>query len=302
MMVQVVKIGVTPTADCVAPPATSKIMKYCFGEAIPRKISSSIVNVSISMLFEGRRALYSTEGKKSPVVLKAGKTYSGRVTIVDSSTEFIERVNKLGLDSFVCDSVYGVFHISISEIEVTPLEKVDMELPKVFKVVFNTPTILNSKLMSPPPLADKVAATHKLIPQPSFIFSHLLRFWNTYAPPEHKLGKPSEWAPYLLGRMADISLVELDYRVRAVTAIVGKDDRGRLRKSRGFVGWVIYESKANKKLHSIVSKLLALASLVGVGRSRGIGFGHVSIEIPSKPVEERESPSENRADAVARKL
>ncbi|MDW8010996.1 MAG: hypothetical protein RMH84_05325, partial [Sulfolobales archaeon] len=155
MLVQVARLVVVPLADCVAPPVTSKILKYCYGGNIPRRIVGSLINVSISMLFRSGRALYSIDGAPEPLVLKAGERYSARLSIVDSTADFVDRVNKLGLDSFNCESPYGSYHISISEIEVVPLEKLGMDLPRVFKVVFHTPTILNSKLMSPPPLASK---------------------------------------------------------------------------------------------------------------------------------------------------
>ncbi|MEM1622684.1 MAG: CRISPR system precrRNA processing endoribonuclease RAMP protein Cas6 [Sulfolobales archaeon] len=277
MLVLSAKVLVRPLADCVAPPVTSKILKYCLDGVVPRKVLNGLSNTSISMLFDGSRPLYSTTHTANPIRLRAGKTYAGRVSVIDSTTEFLDRVSSSGLQSFQCESVYGKFLIEFEEFSVTHLESLDMDLPTVFKLSFITPTVLSSKLMCPPPLSKRVRSMHKLVPQPSLIFSHLLRMWNTFAEPEHKIGKPSEWAPYMLGRQVDLVLAELDYRIRPETVIVGKDEKERLRKARGFTGWVIYKSIAKPKFHKTIAKLLALAELTGVGRSRGIGLGHIAV-------------------------
>lgn len=277
MLVVVAKVLVRPLEDCVGPPVTSKVLKYCLESVIPRKVLKSLSNASISMLFDGSRPLYSTTDSKSPVHLRAGRTYIGRVSVIDSTPEFLERVSTSGFQSFQCTSPYGRFTVEFEEFSVAPLESLDMDLPVVFKLSFLTPMVLSSKLMCPPPLAEKVNPMHKLVPQPSLIFSHLLKMWNTFAKPEHKLGKPSEWAPYILGRQVDLVLAELDYRIKPETVVIGRDKAGRLREVRGFVGWVVYRSVAKPKFHKTISKLLALAELTGVGRSRGIGLGHVTI-------------------------
>ncbi|MEM4486943.1 MAG: CRISPR system precrRNA processing endoribonuclease RAMP protein Cas6, partial [Zestosphaera sp.] len=163
----------------------------------------------------------------------------------------------------------------------------------LFKIVFTTPTILSVKLMTPPSLRSKVRKLpelHKLIPQPSFILSYLLKLWNSYASPEERIPKPpyNEWAHYKLGRLADITLTEIDYRVRPETVIIGKNKNGTLRKARGFIGWVLYESIAPKNLHTTYAKLLTLATLTGIGRSRGLGLGQIKI---INLTEHREEPN-----------
>lgn len=277
MLVVVARVLVRPLADGVGPPVTSKILKYCLGSVIPRRVSRGLSNSSISMLFDGGRPLYSTTDSKGPVLLKTGRTYTGRVSVIDSTPELLERVSSSGLQSFQCASPYGRFAVEFEEFSVAPLESLDMDLPPVFKLSFVTPTVLSTKLMCPPPLAERLSPMHKLVPQPSLVFSHLLRMWNAFAEPEHRIGKPSEWAPYMLGRQVDLVLAELDYCIRPVTVVVGKDEGGRVRRARGFTGWVVYRSIAKPKFHRVISKLLALAAHVGVGRSRGIGLGHVAV-------------------------
>lgn len=81
----------------------------------------------------------------------------------------------------------------------------------------------------------------------------------------------------MLGRITDVVIYEVDYSLRASSVVIGKDASGNLRKSRGFMGWVIYRSCAPRKLQFIVGKLLALANIMGLGRSRGVGLGHVTV-------------------------
>lgn len=275
MYVAVAKVVVVPLETSLGPPVSSKVLKYCFGSYLRRKVVGSLSNLSISMLFNDSKPLYSRGD--NPVVLEMGRRYVGRISVLDEDLWLFDAVSKLGSE-FKCSGSYGSFSVSIAEVEVLPMSSLKLELPEVFKVVFRTPTILSSKLMCPPTLADKVRPMHRLIPQPSLIFSHLLRMWNTFAPPDLRIGKQSEWAPYLLGRQADITLVEVDYNVKPETVVVGRDSEGKLRKVRGFMGWIMYRSIAPRRLHETYSRLLALAQLVGVGRSRGIGFGHVTIE------------------------
>ena len=276
MFVAVARVQVQPLRTSVGPPVSSKVLKYCFEGVLRRRVFGSFTSISISMLFDGGRPLYSRG--EEPVVLEGGRRYWGRVTAVDEVPWLVDAIGSTLGPEFRCSGPYGDFVVSVPEVEVVHFSSLRVELPEVFKLVFLTPTVLTSKLMAPPNLADRVRPMHKLIPQPSLIFSHLLRMWNSFAPPELRIGKPSEWAPYLLGRQADVTLVELDYRVRPETVIIGRDSSGKLRKARGFRGWVVYRSTAPRKLQEIYSKLLALAQLTGIGRSRGIGLGQVALE------------------------
>jgi CRISPR/Cas system endoribonuclease Cas6 (RAMP superfamily) len=290
VLVTAVNVFVLPLRTSIGPPVSSKVLKYCFEGSLKRKVFGSYANTSISMLFDGGRPLYSKGDE--PVVLEAGRRYSGRVVVVDEEPWLVDAVSSALGPEFKCSGTYGDLIISIPEVEVVPMEGLRLDLPEVFKLVFQTPTVLTSKLMTPPTLADKVRPMHKLIPQPSFIFSHLLRMWNSFAPPELKIGKPSEWAPYLLGRQADLTLIELDYRVRPETVVVGRDNSGRLRKVRGFRGWVLYRSTAPRKLLEVYSKLLALAQLTGIGRSRGIGLGQLAVRPGPEQAREAAMPQQ----------
>jgi CRISPR/Cas system endoribonuclease Cas6 (RAMP superfamily) len=245
---------------------------------VPRRLFGSYGNVTYTQVSDGGRPLYSTGS--SPIVLKGGVRYRADMVVVHESHDFL---NKFIVNSEVkCSGPYGEYVLFLDEVEVRDMRSLSMDLSRVFKIVFLTPTILTVKLMTPPSLASKVSRLpelHKLIPQPSFIFSHLLKLWNSYASPEERIPRPAynEWAHYNLGRLADITLTELDYKVWPETVPIGRDRKGTLRKARGFRGWVIYKSIAPKNLHNTYAKLLTLATLTGIGRSRGIGLGQIQV-------------------------
>ncbi|MEM1766173.1 MAG: CRISPR system precrRNA processing endoribonuclease RAMP protein Cas6 [Zestosphaera sp.] len=271
-----IKSSVIPLRDLIAPPLTSKLLKHCMESRIPRRKFNSHGNVTYTQLSDGSKPLYSVG--EFPIALRSGFRYSGRVVVVSEDHGFLSQVDP----EIRCSGAYGDYVVSVEEIEVYEMKSLTMELSNLFKIAFVTPTILSVKLMTPPSLRGKTRRfpeLHKLIPQPSFMFSYLLKLWNSYASPEERIPKPpyNEWAHYKLGRLADITLAEIDYRVRPETAIIGRNENGTLRKARGFVGWVIYESVAPRSLHNIYAKLLKLASLTGVGRSRGLGLGQIKI-------------------------
>ena len=272
------RFSLTPLRDLIAPPLTSKLLKYCLDSEVPRRLFGSYGNVTYTQVSDGGRPLYSTGS--SPIVLRSGVRYRAGMVVVHESHDFL---NKFIVNSEVkCSGPYGEYVLFLDEVEVRDMRSLSMDLSRVFKIVFLTPTILTVKLMTPPSLASKVSRLpelHKLIPQPSFIFSHLLKLWNSYASPEERIPRPAynEWAHYNLGRLADITLIELDYKVWPETVPIGRDRKGTLRKARGFRGWVIYKSIAPKNLHNTYAKLLTLATLTGIGRSRGIGLGQIQV-------------------------
>ena len=270
--------------DSILPPLTSKVLKYvvesrCRVIKDLMSVRRSFKPAQISMLFASGEALYSSAGG-GVVSVKAGAELKGRLTLAcsDATSEVMEELQVL---SGTFNSPYGMFQLDLLSIELRKLSALSMGLSKFFKVEFTTPTILTAKHMVPPPLKDRsrsLPERHRLLPQPSFIFSYLLKLWNSIAGPEERIPGPGagDWEAYKLGRLADVTLVEVDYRLKPVTVVIGRDSRGRLRMARGFTGWVIYEC-LSRKLLSIYDRLLALATYLGVGRSRGIGLGMIKV-------------------------
>lgn len=282
-------LNVVPLRDCVAPPFTSKVLKYIVETNEDFRnlrgllgVRGSFKPIVFSPLWDGSRFLYSRRGDGGGFVrLRAGRVYGGRVSFIapgDCVDVFVDEV--LGFNGRF-RTVYGEFSIGVSSIEVVGFDSLSFDFDGCFKVRFLTPIILTSKLMMPPPLrvySRRVPERHRLIPTPSYIFNYLIRLWNAFAPDELKLPRPGSdvWAAYKFGRISDIVLVEVDYSVKPETVVYGKTSDGRLKLVRGFTGWIIYEL-IYPKLRPIYSKLLALAKYMGVGRSRSIGFGQVDV-------------------------
>lgn len=279
--------------ECIAPPFTSKIVKYILTTHPKFRYLREFVSVKkflkpliITPLFKGDKPLYSTykhNGNYSVITLKPNETYVFRLGLATSNYEVIRELYEID-GGFV--TTYGKFHITPGTFEVNSINSLGLSFEKFFRINFLTPTLLTNKLMVPPPLftkASKVPEKHRLIPSPSYIFNYLIRLWNSLVPNNLKLPKPGAdlWGAYRFGRISDIVVNEVDYRFKTVTAIYGKDESGKLRKVRGFVGWVIYELNY-PKLKPIYSKLLALANYLGLGRSRSIGFGYVKTEPADK--------------------
>lgn len=278
------KYVLVPSPELRPPPLTSKVIKYVI-EKYGCNLLKSLVGsrralkpIQLSPLFLNNKPLYSCGKPLRPL---AKDSYLVTWVSLCLSSDSLDDITYLDLSGNY-ETPYGNFRLELVEAELTDILKSSMNnLNKFFRINFITPTVLTNKYMVPPPLkvrATTLPSRHKLIPQPSFIFSYLLKLWNSLAPPHARIPDEGagDWDAYSLGRLADATLVEVDYRLRPETVVLGRDEEGRLRRVRGFTGWVIYEC-LSKKLLSIYAKLLKLAEYLGVGRSRGIGLGIVRV-------------------------
>ncbi|AWR95227.1 CRISPR system precrRNA processing endoribonuclease RAMP protein Cas6 [Acidianus brierleyi] len=268
---------IVPEKDSILPPLTSKVPKYIL-EKSP-SISPLIRNktkykgLTISPLKRDGQYLYSIPN--SPVnVAKSGTKMSFHLSFstqdIDPSIFYIDEIQ---------DTPYGKFYITLNQIEVKEMINLSFKINDFFVIRFETPTLLSNKYMLPPPLKRKnIKAMNKLIPQPSLIFSFLTSLWNSIAEPKEKIIKGDlDWTPYMIGRISDVIFTELGYSIKPITVILGKDSHDNLREARGFIGWTKYKVTHYRNYIRIMERLLGLASIMGIGRSRGIGLGIVKI-------------------------
>jgi len=284
------KYVLIPRGDVILPPTSSKVLKYVI-ESSSSELAQLVASrkflkpSSISFLLLSNKPLYSTANPDGRVLeVRGGSVLTCRLAVATSGSLNVDCFR--GIEGF-WETPYGGFDISLSELEVVMLKHLSTGLSRVFRVEFLTPTVLTAKHMIPPPLKHRsreLPERHRLLPQPSFIFSYLLKLWNSVAEPGERIPNDSagDWEAYKLGRLADVTLVEVDYRLRPATVVIGRDSRGRLRTARGFTGWVVYEC-LSKRLLPVYDKLLALATYLGIGRSRGIGLGMVRVENVGEP-------------------
>jgi Uncharacterized conserved protein len=164
------------------------------------------------------------------------------------------------------------FNARVTGIEVTTLENLRVDLPKKFSLKFLTPTLL------PVPgrgelLKEKgVKRRYKLLPDLPLALRLL-----TY---DLKLRKIDliKTTPFQIYKWAYRALAELDYHVKPETVLYTVRD-GKPSTERGFTGFVLYELLDEASpLKQELEKLMAFALRFGIGKSRSIGFGQISLQ------------------------
>lgn len=285
-------LRLTPLSDVILPPMSSRLLKYlvfespCFSDI--RGIinsRSSFKNVTLFAIRRGGRRLYSTRERQDPLVARSGEVLLARLALY--SRELPSYQALFGCNGVLRFSGSSIAY-SIDEVTIEDVNSITVNLSKgsTFKLVIHTPLLLPSKLMTPPPLTvskliSSIKSGYRLLPTPSYILSAACREWIGVVRGERVR---EHIAPYVLGRLADIAIYELDVNIKPVTVIYGRDDKGKLRLVRGPVGYIIYKLES-KRLEKIVDKLLAFTTRIGLGKSRSIGFGEIEIQPLSKTQE-----------------
>jgi hypothetical protein len=102
---------------------------------------------------------------------------------------------------------------------------------------------------------------------------------NNIMPPEKRFTYPNDEDSLYIFKtslLANIFTEIIDYKIRPVTIAVGRDEHGRLRETRGFIGYIIIKIN-HPRIKRIAEKTFALANHLGIGRGRGIGLGEIEI-------------------------
>jgi CRISPR-associated endoribonuclease Cas6 len=266
----------------VLPPISSKLFKnvvekerHPFASVLSSK--EPYKPVQVTPVKVGNRYLIAGPDR-SPSAMKFNDVGEIRVSVA-GDFEFDDFESLTGNHS----TDYGPFEFVLTDLMVLDPEELVWSGVDTFTIRFETPTLLSSKLMIPPPLSEKlkgrVRPFYKLVPQPSLIFSSAVRIWNSLPiDPKLKIVRGDEsWTPYLIGREADYTFAEVGYKIRPVTVNLGRDERGRTREARGFVGFVKYKVIYKKGYERDFSRLLPFIKLMGLGKSRGLGLGVVDV-------------------------
>ncbi|MCE4619153.1 MAG: CRISPR system precrRNA processing endoribonuclease RAMP protein Cas6 [Desulfurococcales archaeon] len=276
-------------SDTILPPFTSKLTKTliysadCFKELRRHyELRKKFRPVTLSTLhYLSGRSVYKKESSKDgdkPLVAKRDMVLEAYISYYTSKDPF-----DLG-EVFGCSgNLPSPFEKVVFSVDEAMVEKVDListGLPNAsaFRVEFKTPLIMSTKVMTPPfpkikTILDKTPNEYRLLPTPAYIAASAMRLWLAIV----KGVDPDEYfTPYAIGRLADVLLPEINYRLKPVTVIYGRDEAGRLRKIRGVEGYVVYKINS-RKLALTLDKLLGLASRLGLGKNRSIGFGEIKV-------------------------
>jgi len=273
------KFTFTPSTNIIIPPFSTKVSKSLMFSLLGRDGSSRLLtqlksammykNILLSPVFAGGRPLIKTDGGGDGLqALLRGRSYVFNVTVLNSGPA-VELVDALSnLDNVSLEVFNGSVKVSSLEVRLTYMD--DLGLPQDIEYVsFHT---LTPVLLQLPPVA-KTPVRNILIPIPSFIIGSLMDHWNHYAGVD--LAIKDVGLPY----SSFFLLREVDYHISPIT--VYYDEK---RRPRGFIGRVLYHlprTRRQKRRRNIL-RLLDYANYVGVGKSRTIGFGMVSVK-PFKP-------------------
>ncbi|MCH4816198.1 MAG: CRISPR-associated endoribonuclease Cas6 [Saccharolobus sp.] len=282
------KIGynVIPLQDVILPTPSSKVLKYLIqsGKLLP-SLKELITSrdkykpIFISHLGFNQRRIFQTNGNL--------KTIS-RGSRLSSIIAFSTQANVLPeVTEGVFETVYGKFYIMIESVEIVEVEKLKEEVEKHMndniRVRFVSPTLLSSKVLLPPSLSERykrVDAGYSTLPSVGLIVAYA---YNVYC---NLIGKKEvEVRAFKLGVLSNALSRIMGYDLHPVTVAIGEDSKGNLRKARGVMGWIEFDIPDQKLKRRALRYLLASAYL-GIGRSRGIGFGEIRLEF--RKLEEKE--------------
>ncbi len=286
-----IKVKLYFNSDTILPPFTSRITKLL--------LYSSSCFERIRKLYESKRSfrpvtlstLHSVRGKPvfkierdgdKPIRVRGGWVLATYITYYEREGSALSHL--LYDCSGTLKEPFNSISYSIWELEVERLDDLSIGLDKddVFGLEFKTPLVMSTKIMTPLSLRSnklirKTPNEYRLLPTPAYVASSAMRGWLGVV----KGVNPDEYhAPYGIGRLADIFMPEMDYRLKPVTVVYGRDQYDRLRKIRGVMGYVVYTVRS-KRLAATLDKLLALATRLGLGKNRSIGFGEVKVSILS---------------------
>ena len=276
MQILVVSAEIRPDQSFVVQSFTARVVRQILFKIAERIEAEWLTDVLASSqpnkpyaytpLYYNGRPLYKRPEDTKPIVLEKGESYSFRVSVILRKLEdasilygFLDRLELYG-DKKV--------DLMITNVELLDEQVITLNLKPRARIVmkFETPTLLQL----PKPRKYSKVNRYLPFPVPGLIFRSLKEHWNTYA--EEKITS-SSWR-------ADYALVVETYRIKPYT--VAYDAK---RHIRGFVGWAQFRILTKgEKLLKALSKLLAYAQLMNVGKSRSSGFGVVKIEnIQSHP-------------------
>lgn len=257
--------------DVIIPPFSAKVSKVIMYRlsGLYRRLSGfpgPFKPVSVSPVYGSDGvALLKFKQNGRMLVLRVGEVYSFSCSmVVGESFPFDEL---LSLENHVIDNVFGASaFLKNIRVEVRRFDSFGFNKPTGIRIDFNSPTLLQL-----PSFKRFRRGRYIFFPIPSLMIGSLIDHWNANCDKNLFIKRPSYLALY-----SNYVLMEADYRIRPVTVVY--DEK---RCVRGFMGWVLYDLRKcrNTKSFRRIMALLDYAQYVGVGKSRGAGFGQVSVRL-----------------------
>ncbi|PNV81156.1 MAG: hypothetical protein C0179_04160 [Fervidicoccus sp.] len=219
--------------------------------------------------------LVALEGKKGLLHMDPDKFYEAEIVLISDSNALMSYLPKPYVS---VKTPYGEVELEVTTIDI--IREIPASTAGSVRVRFLTPTILSKKIATPPWLSKRASAlkdSYSLLPTPGLLAGSVLK--NLL---EHlgEIGKKDQRVPYMALRFFDLFVEEVDHELKPVTVLLGKDDKGNMRRGRGIIGWINYRAM-NEGVARAFVRLLKIAEIVGVGKSRGIGLGEISLFLDS---------------------
>jgi len=277
-------LRVVSLRDSVLPPFTSKVLKSIMARAgcmrglwgyYNKFRSFRPVTIRVLRTLDGK-LMYKSASSRKVLKVRRGEELRGSISFfVPEGAPWDSAL--LSCDEEV-DIDFARFAISLEEVSLEDVRELSagIERGRPFKVLFRTPLLMTTKVMTPPTLSstkvyrlvERAEKAHRLLPTPSYIASQAMREWIGIV-----LGERPDplWPPYGMGRLADLMVAEVDFSLRPVTVVY--DEK---RRPRGVRGYVIYRP-LDRHVAETLDRLLAFAERMGLGRSRSVGFGEVKV-------------------------
>ena len=151
----------------------------------------------------------------------------------------------------------------------------NMESSQIARLTLHTPTLPLTKLMTPPNLkASKLVRSlenlYKLTVTQAYICSEATRLRLALVKDVNPAQSPT---PYYVVRVATQQW-GVDAQLKPETVIYGEEDE-KIRRIRGVTGYITLKT-LTPRITRTADKLLA--TKLGLGKSRSIGFGEVEIK------------------------
>ncbi len=274
------RIRLTPLQDLVLPPLPSKLVKaviLAHGGPLARLLARrGFKPLRIAMPRLNGKPLYQTTDRRDLLMARKGEAMETSITAALPEEEAAELA--WNPPDGVYETPYSGAKVQVETLEASmeTIDSISLGGPgRTLRLDFQTTTLLTNRVLLPG--EAPAPRMHRLYPSPGLLAAYTLRLWNRVSP--RKIYIIDGWSQdaAMLARIAEVYMAELDHQIKPETVVIGRDSRGRLRTARGFRGWILYRV-ASKKLAKILDKTIALATRLGIGRSRALGLGELQAQ------------------------
>ncbi|ADV65302.1 hypothetical protein Desmu_1000 [Desulfurococcus mucosus DSM 2162] len=225
--------------------------------------------------------------------IKPNKSYSTEIIVISENLGFMDEIVANPYTSFKTPHGEVEFELLGMHIHAQPPTYTsNVDSGKVLRVDVQTPLLLSSELTMPLRIRRVLHGTlrhFRLSVSPGLLAASILGEIAEYV---GVTGEETWRIQYLTSRYFDALIEEVYLKLMAETVTIEKNSAGDYKVARGVKGQLAYKPVKETCGEAFV-KLLWLATLIGVGDGREVGFGEISLTVEdtekagSSPLETR---------------